>query len=396
MLPAVVPARGGDELQARYAATAAIARAMMLRDSKQNGLTNGTPNGRVRSSAFSRLFIAILTLSAFSVTAAPADPVADFYHEQTITLLVGANTGGGYDTYARPVARHLGRFIPGEPNIVIKYMPAAASLPAANTLYSVSPRDGLTIGLVQRHIPYEILRGNKAANYDPFRFNWLGSVASEVSVTTVWSSAPHRTGRGLLTVPIIAGSLGPETDGEIESNAMIRLLGAPIQLVRGNTGTADTLLALERGELQGVHGISWSFIKSRKADWLKDGKVRILLQSGLKPHPDLKDVSTVYDLVQTPEVRQVWDLIFTPKLMSRPFVLPPDVPADRVAALRLAFERLVRDPAFLAEMDKIQYEVGFVSSQEMEAHMKRVYGFPQAIVAKMVDAISSRDRAPAR
>ena len=197
-------------------------------------------------------------------------------------------------------------------------------------------------------------------------------------------------------MPIIAGSLGPETDSEIESNAMIRLLGAPIQLVRGYTGTADTLLALERGELQGVHGISWSFIKSRKADWLKDGKVRILLQSGLKPHPDLKDVSTVYDLVQTPEVRQVWDLIFTPKLMSRPFVLPPDVPADRVAALRLAFERLVRDPAFLAEMDKIQYEVGFVSSQEMEAHMKRVYRFPQAIVAKMVDAISSRDRAPAR
>src|SRR6185369_3931463 len=119
-----------------------------------------------------------------------------------------------------------------EPSILIKYMPAAASLPAANTLYSVSPRDGLTMGMVQRHIPFEVLRGNKAANYDPFRFNWLGSVASEVSVTTVWSTAPHRTARDLLSRPLIAGSLGPETDSEIESNAMVRLLGAQIQLIR--------------------------------------------------------------------------------------------------------------------------------------------------------------------
>src|SRR5215468_8611027 len=150
-----------------------------------------------------RPFAAVLAVSAL-VTAAAADPVADFYRGQTITLLVGASTGGGYDTYARPVARHLGRLIPGEPSIVVKYMGAAASLPAANTLYSVSPRDGLTIGLVQRHIPYEILRGNKAAIYDPFRFNWLGSIASEVSVTTVRSTAPHRAAQDLLSMPLIA------------------------------------------------------------------------------------------------------------------------------------------------------------------------------------------------
>jgi tripartite-type tricarboxylate transporter receptor subunit TctC len=349
-----------------------------------------------RSGQFAVDIVAAALLATAGVTVAAADPVADFYRGQTITLLVGANTGGGYDTYARPVSRHLGRFIPGEPNFVIKYMPAAASLPAANTLYSVSPRDGLTVGMVQRHIPYELLRGNKAANYDPFRFNWLGSVASEVSVTTVLSTAPHRKAQDLLAMPLIAGSLGPETDSEIESNAMIRLLGAPIQLVRGYSGTPDTLLALERGELQGVHGISWSYIKTRKAEWLKGEKIRILLQTGLKPHPDLKDVPTMYDLVRSDEVRQVWDLIFTPKLTSRPFVLPPEVPADRVAALRTAFERLVKDPAFLAEMDKIQYEVSFVSGPEMDGLIKRVHGFPPEIIARMVDAISSRDKAPAR
>ena len=331
----------------------------------------------------------ILAAAWAAVIPAAADPVADFYHGQSITLLVGANTGGGYDAYARPVARHLGRFIPGEPNIVVKYMPAAASIPAANTLYSVSPRDGLTIGLVQRHVPFEQLRGNHNAKYDPFKFTWLGSLASETSVTLVWSTAPHHTAQDLLEIPLIAGSLGPQTDSEIESNAMIALLGAPIKLVRGYTGTADTLLAVERGELQGVHGISWSYIKSRKADWLKDGKIRVLLQTGLMPHPDLKNVPTMFDLVTSEEVRQIWELIFTPKQMSRPFVLPPEVPAERAAALRSAFERMVVDPAFLAEMDKIQYEVSFIPGAEMERLIKRVYSFPPAIVEKMNDAIAN-------
>jgi tripartite-type tricarboxylate transporter receptor subunit TctC len=344
-----------------------------------------------------RIIAIILAGAAFLAiaTGALADSVAEFYRGQTITLLVGASTGGGYDTYARPVSRHLSRFIPGEPGIVIKYMPAAASLPAANTLYSIVPRDGLTMGLVQRHIPYELLRGNKAATYDPFRFNWLGSVASEVSVTIVSASAPHRTARDLLSIPLIAGSLGPETDSEIESNAMIHLLGAPMKLVRGYAGTPDVLLALERGELQGAHGISWSYIKTRKADALREGKLRVLLQTGLEAHPDLKDVATLYDLVSSPEVRQVWDLIFTPKRASRPFVLPPEVPLDRVAALRTAFERLVQDPAFLAEMERIQYEISFVSGAEMESLIRKVYAYPPGIVATMLDAISSRDK-PAR
>ena len=330
-----------------------------------------------------------LGLASLSSGVAVADPVADFYHGQSVTLLVGANTGGGYDAYVRPVSRHLGRFIPGEPSIVVKYMPAAASIPAANTLYSISPHDGLTIGMVQRHVPFEQLRGNPNAKYDPFKFIWLGSLASETSVTLVWSTAPHRTAQDLLKIPLIAGSLGPQTDSEIESNAMIQLLGAPIKLVRGYTGTADTLLAVERGELQGVHGISWSYIKSRKADWLKDGKIRILVQTGLNPHPDLKDVATMFDLVKTEELRQIWELIFTPKQISRPFVLPPDVPAERAAALRTAFERMAKDPAFLAEMEKIQYEVSFVPAAEMERLIRRVYSFPPAIVEKMNEAISN-------
>jgi tripartite-type tricarboxylate transporter receptor subunit TctC len=308
--------------------------------------------------------------------------------------LVGANTGGGYDAYARPTARHLGRFIPGQPNVVIKYMPAAASLPAANTLYSVSLKDGLTMGLVQRHIPFEQLRGNRNAKYDPFKFNWLGSLASEVSVTIVWSTAPHHTAQDILTKPLVAGSLGPQTDSEIETNAMVNLLRAPINLVRGYSGTAETLLAVERGELQGVHGISWSYIKSRKAEWLRDKKIRVLLQTGLHPHRDLKTVSTLFDLVKTEDVRQIWELIFTPKIMSRPFVLPPGVPPDRVAALRAAFEQMVKDPAFLAEMAKIRYEVSFIPASESERLIKRVYSFPSAIVERMKAAIVSQEKKP--
>src|SRR4051794_19352951 len=191
----------------------------------------------MRAFRFRSLPVFLLPVAIATANIAAADAVADFYRGQTITLLVGANTGGGYDAYARPVSRHLGRFIPGEPNIVVKYMPAAGGLPAANTLYTVASKDGLTMGAVQRHTPFEVLRANKSIVYDPFKFNWLGSLNSEVSVMMVWSTAPHRKAEDLLTKPLIVGSLGNETDSEIESNAMIRLLGAPIQVIRGYSGT---------------------------------------------------------------------------------------------------------------------------------------------------------------
>ncbi len=339
----------------------------------------------------SRFFGASLIAIMAAVPVA-ADPVADFYRGQTISLVVGANTGGGYDAYARPVSRHLGRFIPGEPNIVIRYMGAAGGLPAANSLYTTGSKDGLTIGAVQRHTPFEVLRGNKTIVYDPFKFTWLASLNSEVSVTMVWSNTPHRKAEDLLTVPLVAGSLGQETDSEIETNAMVRLLGAPIQIVRGYSGTAENLLALEKGEIQGLHGVSWSYVKTRKADWLRDGKIRVLLQTGLEPHGDLKTTATIYDLVKNDDIRKVWDLILAPKVMSRPYLLPPGVPAERAAALRLAFERLVKDPAFLAEMERTGTEVGFMSGVEIERLIGRVYAFPPEIVAKMVDAISSKGR----
>jgi tripartite-type tricarboxylate transporter receptor subunit TctC len=340
-----------------------------------------------------RWFGATLIAAAIAAVPAAADPIADFYRGQTISLVVGANTGGGYDAYARPVSRHLGRFVPGEPTIVVRYMGAAGGLPAANSLYTTGSKDGLTIGAVQRHAPFEVLRGNKNIHYDPFKFTWLASLNSETSVTMVWANTPHRKAEDLLSMPLIAGSLGQETDSEIETNAMIRTLGAPIQVVRGYSGTAENLLALEKGEIQGLHGVSWSYVKTRKADWLRDGKIRVLLQTGLEPHADLKGkTATIYDLVKNDDIRKVWDLILAPKVMSRPYLLPPGVPPERAAALRLAFERLVKDPAFLAEMERTGTEVGFMSGVEIERLIARVYAFPPEIVAKMVDAISSRGR----
>src|SRR5262245_41743470 len=272
-----------------------------------------------------RLLPLNLLLAVTAGAPAAADPVADFYRGQTISLLVGANTGGGYDAYARPVSRHLGRFIPGEPNIVVRYMGSAGGLPAANALYTTGTKDGLTLGALQRHTPFEVLRGNRNIAYDPFKLVWLASLNSEVSVTMAWSSAPHRKAEDLLTMPLLMGSLGQETDSETETNAMIRLLGAPIRIIRGYSGTAENLLALEKGEIQGLHGVSWSYVKTRKADWLREGKIRVLLQTGLAPHPDLKATSTVYDLVKSDEIRQIWDLILAPKVMSRPYLLPPGV-----------------------------------------------------------------------
>lgn len=318
-----------------------------------------------------------------------ADPVADFYRGQTITLIVGSDPGGGYDAYARPVSRHLGRLIPGNPSIAVKYMPGAAGLVAANYLFNNAPRDGTQIGEMQRQIPVEPLRGNEAARYDPFRALWLGSVTEETAVLAVSRQAPHRVAADILTTPLIAGSLGAGTDSEVESIAMRRLFGAPIQLISGYRGTADTLLALERGEIQGVHGISWSFFKTQKSDWLRDETVRLLLQSGLKPSPELPDLPAARDLARTDEERDVWDLIVAPKAMSRPFVLPPDTLPERAAALREAFARLMRDPEFLEDMARLRLEVIPMSSDDMVTLMKRLYAYPASTVQRMRAAIAS-------
>src|SRR5262249_30049802 len=184
--------------------------------------------------------------------------------------VVGANTGGGYDAYARPVSRHLGRFIPGEPTIVVRYMGAAGGLPAPKALYATGSKGGPTLRPGEAPTPFEGMGRNKSSVYDPFHFSGLGSLNSEVSVPMVWASAPHRKAQDLLTMPLIIGSLGQETDSEIETNAMIRLLRAPIQMVRGYSGTAENLLALEKGEIQGLHGVSCSYVQTRQTCWLRD------------------------------------------------------------------------------------------------------------------------------
>ena len=335
-----------------------------------------------------RLVWPLFGLAAAAAPAA-ADPVADFYRGQTLTIVVGSDPGGGYDSYARPVSRRLGALIPGEPNIVIKSMPGAAGLVAENYLYNSAPRDGLWIGAPQRQVVVEPLRGNAAARYDPFKFNWLGSVTAETAVLFVDKNAPHRVPADMLTKPLILANLGAGTDSEVEATAMRRLHGAPINLISGYAGTPEALLAVERGEAQGVHGISWSYIKTKKADWLAQGRIRLVLQSGLKPHPDLKDVPSILELARTQEDRDVWDLIVAPKAASRPYVAPPGAPADRLAALNEAFEKLMRDPAFLADMGKLQLEVAPASGAEIVDMMRRLYAFPQQTVLKMRAAIAT-------
>ena len=336
----------------------------------------------------SPIFVALAALMAQAV-AARADAVSDFYRGQTINLILGSDPGGGYDAYARPVARHLGRHIPGNPSIAVKYMPGAGSLVAANWLYNAATRDGLHIGGVQRQIPFEPLRGNDAVRYDPFKFIWLGSVTAETAVFIVNAAAPHREAGDLLKFPLIAASLGSGTDGEVETNALARLHRAPIKLISGYRGTPEALLALERGEVQGVHGISWSYIKSKKMDWLKEGKVRLLVQSGLEQHPDLPSTPQLQSLAVDDEDRQVWDLILAPKVMSRPYLLPPETPSDRSAALRSAFANLMIDPAFLEEMDKAQLEVKLATGEAIEQLMRRLYSLPPSTITKMRTAIAA-------
>jgi tripartite-type tricarboxylate transporter receptor subunit TctC len=330
-----------------------------------------------------------MAVSLVSATSASADTVADFYHGQRVTLLVGANTGGGYDSFARPVSRNLGRFIPGSPSIVIRYMPGAALI-AANTLYSIGTFDGLTIGAVQRQIPFEPLLGEKQARYDPRRMTWLGSLNAEVGVTIVWHTAPHQSMKDVFTTPLIVASLGTGTDADIETGAMNRMLGTKYKLISGYDGTSQALLAMERGEVQGVHGISWNYIRQQRSGWLQDKSARILLQTSLKPAPDLKDVPTIYDFIKTDHDRQIWNLILAQKEIARPYVLPPGVPADRAQALQKAMDEMVKDPQFLADIAKSNAEINYTPGPEMQEIISNVYSASPAMVNEWKEAIGRK------
>lgn len=316
----------------------------------------------------------------------PATP-AEFYKGRTVYVVIGYTPGGGYDLYARVLAQHMSKHIPGNPTVIPQNMPGAGSLKAANYIYSVAPKDGATFGTFARAMGSAALIGH--ANFDARKFTWIGSITKDVSLCVSWAGSPIKTWNDVMTKQFTAGGDGADADPDIFAKLYKNVFGAKIRLATGFPGTSDIALAMQRGEVHGLCGLSYSTLKSQHGDWVKDRKVNILLQAAPAKDPELQHVPLASDFARTPEQRQILDFVMVSQVMARPFAAPPGIPAARKAALRAAFDATLKDPAFLADTKKMFLDVNPVSGAEVDALIASLYATPKDVVARTARAITN-------
>jgi len=329
-------------------------------------------------------------LIAAALTTAQAQSVADFYKGKNIDLYVGYSAGGGYDLYARQLARYMGKHIPGNPTIVPKNMTGAGSLVLANWLYNIAPKDGTAFGIIGRGTAFDPLLGNNKARFDGTRFTWLGSANNEVSICVAWNTSGITKFDDLLTKELVVGGTSSSADTDQFPKIVNGVLGTKMKIITGYPGGNDVGLAMERGEVQGRCGWSWSSVLSTHLQWYKEKKFTVLMQLALEKHPDLPDVPLIVDLAKTDEQRQILKLIFARQVMGRPFLAPPGLPQDRADALRKAFMETMNDPDFRAEADKAKMEITPVSGEKLDSLVKEIYAYPPAIAKKAGDLIERK------
>jgi tripartite-type tricarboxylate transporter receptor subunit TctC len=330
--------------------------------------------------------------AAFLLTAsAQAQNPADFYRGRTVDLYVGYSVGGAYDLYSRVIARHLGAHIPGNPTVLVKNMEGAGSLRLANWLYRVAPKDGSVMGMIGRGTGFDPILGQQGAQFDGTKFTWLGSANHEVSVCVSFEGRGGITRfEDLLTKEMTVGGTGGSADTDQFPRVLNGVLGTKMKIVSGYPGGNDVVLAMERGELQGRCGWSWSSVKATHGAWIAEKKINVLVQLSLQKHPELPDVPLVTDLAKTDEQRQILRLIFARQVMGRPYLAPPGLSAERVATLRKAFMDTMADPEFLADAEKSQLEINPVSGTEVQKLVDEVYRTPPEVAKKAAQVLAAR------
>ena len=344
----------------------------------------------MKGKGYLRAAVAVALAVALNAAAVPAGAagVGDFYKGRTVSLVIGYRVGGGYDLYAREVARYLGKHIPGNPTVVPQNMPGAGSLKSVMYLYAAAAKDGSVIGTFGRTEAVAPLLTPDEAKFDATKLGWLGSVTSETSTCVTWHSSKVKTWDDALKTQFTLAGEGAGADPDVYARLIKNVFGAKVKLVSGYPGTNDQSLAMERGEVDGECGLSWGTLKSRHQDWLKADSVNIIIQAALKKEPELAKVPFIMDLAKTPEQQRVLKVILTSQSMARPFAAPPGVPADRLAALRKAFDDTMKDPEFLAETQKARMEINPITGAELEALLREVYASPKDVIARAAHAIS--------
>lgn len=312
-----------------------------------------------------------------------ADEVAEFYRGKVVTLIVGYSAGGGYDIYARAVARHMGDHIPGNPKVLVQNMPGAGSIASANYLYNVAPRDGTVFGTFGRGVPMEPLIGAAKVQYDASQFTWIGSAADELSVCAVTQKSRVKTWDDLIKTEVSLGGEGSGSDPDTYSMMIRGLFGARLRIVTGYPGGNDMTLAIERGELDGRCGWSWGSIKATRPDWVAGpDRLNILAVISSRRSAELPDVPTVLEKAQTDRDRAIVRLVVSRQEVARPFAAPPGIPAARAAALRQAFMATMADPAYVSEARALSLDVTPVSGESVDRLIGELYRSPASTISE--------------
>jgi tripartite-type tricarboxylate transporter receptor subunit TctC len=328
-----------------------------------------------------------LSLALFlSLAVAPAGGAraADFYAGKTINIYIGTGDGAGaLSAYPRAIAQVIGKYIPGNPGIVVRYMPGAGGIKAANFIYSIAPQDGTAWGFITRGFVRAPMLGTAQAQFDPTKYQWIGTTSQETSVAAVWAAATRvRSFTDAATQEVVFGGTSLATDTGLFPTILNRLIGTRFKVIVGYKSSTDVDLAMERGEVQGKIW-TWGSLKSGStANWVADGKVAVLAQFGLEHAKDLPDLPLALDYAKTPEDRQVMELIFAPLALGYPSFMGPGVPADRIEIMRRAFDRTMQDPEFIGLMQQQNLVLDPARGEAVQAIVERLYRMPQSVIER--------------
>lgn len=339
-----------------------------------------------------RLLAATLLGTACGGPAMAQDAETFYAAHRTITLGSPSSAGGGYDSYTRLLARHLAKYIPGAPSIVVQNIPAGGGMAVANMVANTAAKDGTFLGLVRGPVLQEQILGNKTALFDGRRFAWIGNMDTDYDTCVVWAGTGIRSVKDFYTRDVIVGSSGSGANSSLFPTIYNELLGTRLKIIAGYPGTPSQIVAMEQGELDGACGISTSTIRSTLDRVYREGKIRVVVQAGIGTDPGFPDVPNIIEEAKTPESRQALSFLMEGLELGRPFAAAPETPADRVALLRRAFDRAMADPELIAEAGRLQLDINQRDAAATQAAADRLYATPRAALDRLAAALNYQSR----
>src|SRR5215475_6039964 len=329
-------------------------------------------------------------------TTAQADPVEDFYKGKTVTIVTSTGVGGPFDLTARALAKHMPKYVPGRPTMIVRNMPGGGNVLATNYMYTQAPKDGTALGVVNNIIPLHQVLDGRGVRFDARKFNWLGSTGGSNLFTWAWHTSGFKSMDDVMARELITGATGAGSGTFIYPNAMNMMLGAKHKIVMGYSSTAELDLAMERGEVQARGGASLAGMLQEHADWFREKKIVALVQIGVERDKDYPSVPLMHELGKTAEQRQVLTLVSSPPSLGRPFFTTQDVPADRVAALRAAFAATMKDEGFLMEARQLGLDMQPMQADVVTQIVFATINAPAEVVTKAKAAIEPQSAPPTR